>query len=93
MERQRFVAFHLAKSRGYATTMIHIVLSAALLRKYAYGKIVTMSHNERRQSVNDTCAGILDNRTGMERTYTPLNLSAAFIDKNASDYIASASYK
>jgi hypothetical protein len=29
----------------------------------------------------------------MERTYTPLNLSAAFIDKNASDYIASASYK
>jgi len=45
-----------------------IVLSAAFLGKYANDKIVTMSQNERQQRVNDLCAGILDNLTGVERT-------------------------
>jgi len=43
-----------------------IVLSAAVLGKNAYDKIVTISHNEHQRSVNDLCAGILDNLTGME---------------------------
>jgi len=44
-----------------------IVLSAAILGKYANDMIVTMSQNDRQQSVNDLCAGILDIFTGMER--------------------------
>jgi len=40
-----------------------IVLLAAFLGIYAYGKIVTMSQNEHQRSVNDLCAGILDNLT------------------------------
>jgi len=44
-----------------------IPLLAAFLGKYAYDKIVTMSQNERQRSINDLCAGILDNLTEMER--------------------------
>jgi len=51
-----------------------------------------MSQNERQQSVNDFCSGILDNLTGIERRQTLMNLSAAIISKNASDKIASALY-
>jgi len=50
-----------------------------------------MSQHERQCSVNDLCADILDNLTGMERRYTLLTRSAAFVGKNASDEIASAS--
>jgi len=51
-----------------------------------------MSQKKRQQSVNDLCTGILDNLTGMERRYTTMYLSAAFVRKNATDDIASASY-
>jgi len=51
-----------------------------------------MSQNERQWSINDCSAGILDNRTGIERRVTTMNRSAAFIGKNASVDIASASY-
>ena len=44
-----------------------IVLLAGFLGNYAYDKILTMSQYERQWSVNDLCAGILDNLTGMER--------------------------
>jgi len=44
-----------------------IGLPAAFLGNYAYNKIVTMSQNERQRIVNDCCAGILDNITGIER--------------------------
>jgi len=44
-----------------------IVLLAPSLGKYADIKIETMFQNERPRSVNDCCAGILDNLTGMER--------------------------
>ena len=44
-----------------------IALPAAVLGKYASDKIVTMFQNKRQRSVNDCCAGILDNITGMER--------------------------
>jgi len=44
-----------------------IVLPAAFLGKYAPDKIVTMYQNVRQRSVNDCCAGILDNITGIER--------------------------
>jgi len=44
-----------------------IALSTAFLGNYAWDKIVTMSQNERQQSVNNFCAGILDNHTGIER--------------------------
>jgi len=47
---------------------------------------------ERHRSVNDFCSCILDNLTGMECRLSTMNLSAAFIGKNASDDIASASY-
>jgi len=51
-----------------------------------------MSQNERQRSLNDLFAGILYNLTGMERRYTTMNLSAAFVGKNATDDIGSASY-
>jgi len=44
-----------------------IVLPAAFPGKYAYDMIVTMSQNQGDGSVNDFCAGILDNITAMER--------------------------
>jgi len=44
-----------------------IIIPAAILGKYACNKIVTMSQNERQRSVDDCCAGILDNITGIER--------------------------
>ena len=44
-----------------------IVLPATVLAKYTYDKIVTIFQNESQRSVNDFCAGILDNITGMER--------------------------
>jgi len=44
-----------------------IGLPAAFLGEYASHKIVTMSQIERQRSVNDCCAGILDNITGIER--------------------------
>ena len=69
-----------------------MVLSAAFLGKYAKDKIVTMSQNEPQRSVNDLCAGILDNLTGMKSRLTTMILSTACIAKNASDDIASASY-
>ena len=69
-----------------------MVLLATCLGKYAYDKIVTMSQNEHQLSVNDLCAGILDNLTGMEHGYTTMILSTAFMGKNASDDISSASY-
>jgi len=65
---------------------------AAYLGQYAYDKIVTISQNPSQCSVNDLCAGIFDNLTGMECRPTTMNLCAAFIGKNASDDIASASY-
>jgi hypothetical protein len=51
-----------------------------------------MSQNERQWSVNDLCACILDNITGIERSKTTLSLSEAFIGKNASANIVSTSY-
>ena len=42
------------------------VLPAAFLVKYASNKIVIMSQNQGQASVNDCCAAILDNLTGME---------------------------
>ena len=51
-----------------------------------------MLQNEGQWSVNNCCAGILDNITGMERRYTTMNLLAALIGKNAIVDIASASY-
>jgi hypothetical protein len=43
-----------------------ILLSAAVLGKYGYDKVVTMSQNEYQQSMNNFCIGILVNQTGME---------------------------
>jgi len=47
--------------------------------------------NERQWSVNDFCACILDNQTAMQRRSPVIVLSAAFMSKNASDDIATAS--
>jgi len=63
-----------------------------MLAKYASDQIATMSLNEPQRSVNDVCAGILDNIAGMECRKTTMNLTAAFIAKNASVDITSASY-
>jgi len=43
-----------------------VALLAAFLGKYGYDKVVTRSQNEHQQSVKDSCAGILNNITGME---------------------------
>jgi len=51
-----------------------------------------MSQNEHQQSINNCCAGILDDITGMEHRYTIMNLAAAFMGKNASVNIASPFY-
>jgi len=48
--------------------------------------------NECQQSVNNFWSWILDNLRAMERRYPIFNLSAAFIGKNSTDYIGSASY-
>jgi hypothetical protein len=92
MERQRFEAFHLGKSWGYASTIIHNLTTGRLSRQICLRQDHTHVPNERQRSVNDFCAGILDNITGLERRLTTMNLSAAFIGKNASVNIASASY-
>jgi len=69
-----------------------IELSAAILGKNTYNKIVAMSQNEHQQSVNDFSSRILDNLMAMEHRWPTMNLSAAFIGKNAGDNITSASY-
>ena len=43
-----------------------IILPAAYLGKYPYDRIIAMSQNECQRSVNDFCAGILDDITQME---------------------------
>ena len=50
-----------------------------------------MSQNERQRSINDLCAGILDNLTGIECRETAMNLLESFVGKNAGDDIRSAS--
>jgi len=47
--------------------------------------------NERQQSVNDFWACILDNLTAMQRRSPIIVLSAAFMGKNASDDLTTAS--
>jgi hypothetical protein len=69
-----------------------IALLAAFLGKYALDKIITMSRNDCRRSINNVCASILDNVTGVEHRKTTMNLSAACIGNNTSDDNASASY-
>ena len=69
-----------------------IELSAAIWGKNAYDKIVTMSQTERQWSMNDFGSCMLNNLTAMEYRSPTMNLSAAFIGKNASKGITSASY-
>jgi hypothetical protein len=52
-----------------------------------------MSQFERQHTVNDFGAGIGDNITRMERRLITMNLSAGFIENNATVMIASSSYK
>jgi hypothetical protein len=47
---------------------------------------------ERQWRVNDVCSCITDYLMGREQTYSTINQSGAFIGKNASDDIVSASY-
>jgi len=69
-----------------------IGISAAFLGKNAYDKIITMSQNEHQLSVNNLSSCIVDNLMAMKRSKPATNLLAAYIDINASDEIASASY-
>ena len=68
-----------------------IVQLAAFLGKYGYDKIGTMFQNDLQRSVNNLCAGIVDNLTWIEHRYTIMVQSTAIIWKNVSDDITSAS--
>jgi len=69
-----------------------IELPAAFPGNNAYNKVVTMSQNERQQIVNNFWSSIFDNLTALECRYPTLYLSAACIEKNTRDNIASPSY-
>jgi len=69
-----------------------IELSAAFLGKNGYDKIITMSQNERQQSVTNCWSCILQNLTAMECRQPTMNSSAACIGKDGSDDNACASF-
>jgi hypothetical protein len=69
-----------------------MVLSGAVLGKFACDTIVTTSQNEHQWSINDLSTGALDNLTGTERRLTTMNLSAAIIGNNRSDDMVPVDY-
>jgi len=95
MKRQQFSALHLPKSLGCAITVIHNqTISRRSRQQYLWHRnncVLTWVSVEHQQRVNDFWLCIFDTLRAMERSKCTINRSAAFISKNASDNITSAS--